>query len=523
MFNSKESLYINAIKYDTQLKLDYKELEGEHIVDTKSYVHLVDDEILAKDIAHKINLSQEDTPSTYISTLLLNDSAFLVKKDESLDLDYEVSEFNDTYDIAIAKTTLFETKHYFNKTGIDYIYSAFHILNLHVEQNSCNNELLVFLFNNRAFLLVLDKSSSIVYSSSVKLPSFDDVKDSQFYEDDIVGQKLYDEIYYLELHKLIEENLNSFYKSSKSVFVEKISVLYAIKQLEKEQIETLKNELYLDVEYHPINIDEEIFELSKDKHQKKSFIKPRHKERSNNNILILIIIVLLLLISLVIYKIIETKEFKDRINTNTQSSSYKSGEIILPDHVNMNDKIEKSLKDIFTRIPYDTVLDGFVLYENSAKLNVTLLKSDSYIKSLEPELKTLFKKSSLSLLEKEKKISQKGIVLVNNYIKKNSNYKKGNKQYIIDDFLPKDRVLEQLNILFPENTIIKFKKNTNSKFISYEYYINIIIDSPSEIYNIIDNLNKELYSIYITYPIKMNRLNGKIETEFTLIFNQHNN
>ena len=42
----------------------------------------------------------------------------------------------------------------------------------------------------------------------------------------------------------------------------------------------------LQVEYHPVNIDEELFELSKDKHLKKSFTKPRKKvkKRNYNNI-----------------------------------------------------------------------------------------------------------------------------------------------------------------------------------------------------------------------------------------------
>lgn len=36
MFN-KESLYINAIKYDTQLKLEYKKLNNEDIIDTNNF------------------------------------------------------------------------------------------------------------------------------------------------------------------------------------------------------------------------------------------------------------------------------------------------------------------------------------------------------------------------------------------------------------------------------------------------------------------------------------------------------
>ena len=43
---TKESLYINAVKYDTQLKLDYKKLNNEAIIDTDSSVFLVDNDLL---------------------------------------------------------------------------------------------------------------------------------------------------------------------------------------------------------------------------------------------------------------------------------------------------------------------------------------------------------------------------------------------------------------------------------------------------------------------------------------------
>ena len=51
---TKESLYINAVKYDNQLKLDYKKLSNEEIINTDNSVFLVDDYILPLDIALKL-------------------------------------------------------------------------------------------------------------------------------------------------------------------------------------------------------------------------------------------------------------------------------------------------------------------------------------------------------------------------------------------------------------------------------------------------------------------------------------
>ena len=56
---TKESLYINVIKYDTQLRLDYKKINNEIIIDNSNAIYLVDDDILSTEIAEKLNLSQE--------------------------------------------------------------------------------------------------------------------------------------------------------------------------------------------------------------------------------------------------------------------------------------------------------------------------------------------------------------------------------------------------------------------------------------------------------------------------------
>ena len=198
---TKESLYINAVKYDTQLKLDYKKLSNEAIVDTDNSVFLVDDDLLPLDIALKLNSSQAEIDNTFISTLLINDTTKLVPKALSSKLkDCEIAKFNNEYDIAVLKTTLFETKNYFVKTGIDYVYSAFHLINLHIDKNVLRSEIVVLLFNSKAFIVILDAAGIIVHNTILDLACFDSIKRTHFYEDDIDGQKLFDEIYYLELN-----------------------------------------------------------------------------------------------------------------------------------------------------------------------------------------------------------------------------------------------------------------------------------------------------------------------------------
>ena len=519
---TKESLYINAVKYDTQLKLDYKKLNNGLIIDTNNSVFLVDEDILPLDIAHKLNTSQEEFDETYISTLLISDTTKLVPKAISAKLkDCEIAKFNNEYDIAVLKTTLFETKNYFVKTGIDYIYSAFHIMNLHLEQKVCKNELLMFLFNSKAFIIIVNQSGIIVYHKTVDLLSFDSIKKTHFYEDDLDGQKLFDEIYYLELSEIIHETLNDFYTKKKGVFVEKITILYTLKQLENEQIQQLNDELLLKVEYQPINIDEEIFELSKDKHLKKSFIKPR-KKKKKRNYTNLYIAIFLVAISFIGYKAYETFAFKEDINIpkiQTLNSENQISE--LPDHVGINDRIERRIKAIFDSINFDVIVREMKITKDYLQIKGMFFDANTFDKSLKPSLELLYQDTEFNLLTPEKKLSIEGTVIakdekeLNNII-----YKTYSKEYITDELLPIQRVSEQLKILMPQGSIIKFLASSNDGIIRFNYLVNILVKEPKEFFELIDNLNSELYSINIAYPISLIKTEAGIEIEFNLSFNQ---
>ncbi|MGB5793694.1 hypothetical protein [Poseidonibacter sp.] len=518
MFN-KESLYINAIKYDTQLKLDYKKLSDDNILESNNSVFLVNDEILSHDIAHKINSSQKLTPVTYLSTLLISDTTRLVPKAKSSQLkDCEIAELNSEYDIAVLKTTLFETKNYFEKTGIDFIYSSFHILQHHLEQNVCRNELLIFLFNDKAFIVIVNNTSSIVYSKTIDLPTFESIKKTHFYENDVVGQKLFDEIYYLELNKIINNTLNEFYEKESKTFVEKITILYVSKQLTKEQIDSLSDEFLLSIEYHAINIDEEIFELSKDKHLKKSFVKPR-KKSSSNFIFNSIILIFFIAAFFGIYKLYINIDEKP----STKIEKTISENIIkLPNHIMINSIIKKRVESIFNSIPYDVIIKELKLDEDNLMLKGTFLRQDTFIKSVQPELEKLYSSNVLINENKDKKYIFDAIIKSEDEIEiDNITYNKFTGKYIVDEFLPISRVSEQLKILLPQKeTIVKFKSSNNNDITKYNYLISMLVQTPKEFFEIFEVLNRELYSINIAYPINMTKTQAGIEVEFNLVFNQ---
>ena len=525
---TKESLYINAVKYDTQLKLDYKKLNNEEIIDTDNSVFLVDNDLLPLDIAQKLNSSQEEIDNTYISTLLINDTTKLVPKAISAKLkDCEIAKFNNEFDIAVLKTTLFETKNYFVKTGIDYVYSAFHLINLHIDKNISRSEFIVFLFNSKAFIVILDAAGIIVHNTILDLACFDTIKKTHFYDDDIDGQKLFDEIYYLELNEIIHNTLNSFYEKKNNVFVEKVTILYVLKQLSQEQIEQLGEDLLLKVEYHPINIDEEIFELSRDKHLKKSFIKPRKKKKKRNytNLYIFLFIVLVGFLAYQAYLKVDFNELFKKETVSEKTIDIQKIEVILelPDHLALNDQIEQRIKSIFETIPNEVYLKELKIEKNILELKGNFLNEGIFASALKPNLNKLYKEVVYSTSSSDKKVNIDGVILARNDIELNKTYKTYDKQYLTDEFMALDRVTEQLKILMPIDSIIKFNTTaSNSTITRFVYSVNILVKDPREFFDMIEVLNNELYSIHIAYPISMLKTEAGIEIEFVLVFNQQN-
>lgn len=514
----KESLFINAIKYDNQLKCDYKKLNDNQIISTNNSSFITDVDILPTDIAIKINSSQEEVNETYISTLLLNDTAKLISNKHSIKLsDCDVTKFNEELDIVVLKTTLFETKNYFEKTGIDFIFSAFHILSLHLEQNVLKNQIVTLLHNSKAFIVVVDEESNVVFNDVIDLPKFNEIKKTHFFEDDLQRQKLFDEIYYLKVYEAITNSINKFYDEAKDSFIEKITILYSLKQLTNSDIDKLSDDILLDIEYHPINIDEEVFELVKNKHVNKSFILPRPKKAKKSwasNFIFILLLFVLLGGFYYIYK--NFNKIKNEKQDATQTIVKKA---VLPDHVNSNNKLKQNLEDAIKNVPYDMVLDILTLKEDSLKLEGTLLKDDSYIKSIKPSYEKLYDDSSINYLEENKKTLVKVEVNLENKVEKIAPLQP-KVNYIIDEFMPVIAVTEQLSILLGDNVDIKFLSSKNGDITRYVYDVEMLVSSPIEFLNRINEINNELYSIVLNYPVVISKQNDKLKVKFEVIYNQ---
>lgn len=518
---SKESLYINAIKYKAQLKINYKKLNNDDIIETNSSVFIANDDILGRDIASKLNAHASEINNTYLSTLLIQDETKLLKKKEPKSKDFTYTSLNNEYDISISKNTLFETKNYFEKCGVDFIFSAYHVLNLHIEQNPCNNNLVVLLFNNQAFCVILNSKGVIVFNQRVELTPFEKIKDSEFYENDVLGQKLFDEVYFLELNEAIKNTIEEFYKVTKNTFIEKVSLLYNLKQISEEQISQMNENFMIDVTYHPISVDEEVFELSKDTHLHKSFIKPRVKPSSSylNIVSILFLIVIILGFG---YYYLPYNEF---FNKNIKTEVVKKEKIVervvqLPDHSFKNNIIETRVLKLLEMTPYDVVLKELLIEKNSIKINADLLNKDTYIKVIQPKLLKIYNVSNINFKDTKPNLLE-GVILAEGLKEKNTTKFRDYKDtYVSNEFMPIIAVTEQIKILFPKDTIVNFKSSFKSEVVTFNYLVNIVIKNPLEFFEIINTISNELYSINISYPVSFVKTEAGIEVEFILQFHQ---
>ncbi len=509
----KESLYINVVKYVNQLKVNIRKIntKGNTHIDNKSF--LIKEDILPKDISSQIYDLQNSTHKSYISTLITTDEIKLIPRvNSSKDLTYTNIYFNNIYDIAISNTALFEINNFFGDISLDYIYSPFHIMKEYIKENNCKNELLFFIIDSKVFILSLDEDGDIIYHTIKKLITFNSIKKTHFYNDDLDAQKLFIELYYLEVFQSIKDIKEDFGQAQK--FPEKMSILYSLKQLEDKQVLQLSEDFDMDIKHIPINIDEKIFALSSDIYNKDNFIQKK-KEKRPNRLLLLIPFIFLILFG--IYK------YTNSINATEKKIKEPTNKAQLINHTILNNKIKKRTLSLFDNIPYDVVLNKFVIDENSLLLKARFLNNDSFITSLKPNLEEFYKDNQIEVLSKNKNFDIEAIISSKNKIelKNENNDKNILREYAFNKELTTTLIAEHLKTLTNKNTIIKYKSSNQNEGVNEAYYsINTIIKTPKEFFDLIDKINKESYCINIAYPISILKKDNILEVEFDLIFTQ---
>ncbi len=524
----KDSQFISILKYNTQLKIDFKKLKNENLDKTEESTFIIHDEMLPKDIAQKINQWQESIPKTFVSTLCLCADEKIINKTNKKLVDYSKVQLNNSFDVVVKKEKLFEVEHYFEFTGLDYVFSPFQVLNLHLEQNPTSNTLLVLTVSDYIYIVIVNELNKIVFNKIHKVSEFQDIKESRFYSSDVLGQKLYDEVYSLELQNFISKTLKEYYVSKSDSFVEKIDILYTIKQLSDEQIQEIEDDLMISVHYHYISLKDSIYELSRAPNRLlQSYVKPRIKKgKSSTKWVLLLLVFLLGLTGSGIYYKEKVIDFVQQIKEAKKEEPKKivlEKRVDLPNHININNELRDDLMILLESVPYDMVVDSLEVKKDNSTITGKMLAPDSYIKDIQPKLLQFYKYSNIQVKD-SKNIALDVMIYNSDPIIKDSKklYTKALPKYLHDGFMPVKRVSDQLKIILPKSAVLIYDSTFNLNISTYNFKVNMIISSPMEFIKLLDSLNKELYSINVSYPIIfLKNQDSTIEVDFSLQFNQN--
>lgn len=525
---SKESQYISVVRYNNQLKIDYKKLDDGKTAFGKESTFIVRDRVLPQDIASKLNLWQKEVLKTYLTTITNSLEERILSKQESKKLsknEYAIASLNSTHDIVVSRAYFEHSKQFFHHTGVDYIFSPFQILNLYLELNPSKNSLLLFTINNLAYIVITDVKSEIIDHKVVQLSTFEEIQTTNFFDNDVVGQKLFDEIYYLQLQEAINGAVKDFYALQNNKFVESVNILYTQKQLNDSQIDSLTSEIMIDINYHNISVKEALFELSKAENAaSKSFNKPRKKRNKvlRNMILFLMFITIGVASAGVyfeheIYAFLE--ESKQEIKEVKKVIEEKKV-ISLPNHIIKNKTLLLELDNLLETIPVDSVLKKIELKKDNSMLILKLLKEDTYIKAIQPKVLEMYKYSNIQFENNEDKTLD-ATIYNNEKLKKNEAFKDALPNYSIEDFKPIARVRDHLKVVLPKNVILRYQSSFKSDVTTFNYNVIMLVDSPTVFLDLINKLNKQGFSINIMYPLSLEKVSDGIEVSFSLQYHQN--
>ena len=528
MFKDNSIQYVNIKKYDKQLKIDNQILKNDKIIKTNHSSFLIDNN-LSKDSISKLNILQIDVKKTYLTTVCESHNQQVVKSDEFFEEDYVIRKLNTSHSVAILKDDLEDQKGYFKDTGIDYIFSPFNILYNHTMSNGANtNSVNILILNNTVYAIILNDEKRIAHSCIKTLTAFDDIQNSEFYDDSLDGQKLFDEVHLLEIQDVITSITTEFYELNESdSFCKNVSIFYTVKQLNDEQVNTLTETLMLEVEYSTVNFDEYLYSFAKQTNAtKNSFIQPREKKSGTSAItwLVGLFISFALVAGIFVYlqeqeKLKQIQLEKERIEKIEAQKRAEAAKVKLPNHIAKNDQITSIILSIFDIIPYNAVLDELQLQKNDSTFVFNFLNKDTLTKDVQPKLLKLYKTSEVLLLQHNKP-TYNAIIANSTLLPQKSSTKQIQPKYKEGKFLSQKEVAKQIKAFLPKDSEVNFKSKFKSKLLTYNFEVKTILKTPQEFFNFVEELNKKSESKHIRYPIEFAKTTKGLETKFNLQFHQ---
>lgn len=523
MSSSKDIQYINLIKVEHNIKLDNQVFTNGKLLTAEQSVFLLDNNKLSNDALFKIKVLENEIPHSFITAICEDITQEIVSKNKANNKTEVELLFDASHGIVLDKSSIEITKSYYNNGNIDYLISPFTILHDEVMLDPKANSLNLFIFNNTIYAIFLNEKKRLGYSTITTLTPYTDIKKSNFYTDEVAEQILYDEIYLLELGENITTILKKYYEtSSSSNFCESVNIFYVIKHLENKQLETLKSNLALDINYNPINIDDTVDAIARRENiENYSFTKKRTK-KSKYTLFIWFLVTLVTTIgALYSFYFLQSSESKvGDANFTKQEQTTKIEDIDLPNHITTNQNTINLIIKLFDTIDDNSVLKEIQIAKNESTIIYDFKAINPFEKALKPKLLKFYERSE-NILTTENKGTFTSIISNVNLLTKIDPV---NKKYIPttkERFLSQEDGKKGIEQLFNNNAIVKLVSSTEDKIVKYTYDVSTVLGTPTEFFDIIKLLEKQNYSIILDFPIDFSQTNKGLEIHFRFIINQN--
>lgn len=522
---SKEKQYINIIRSNQNIKVDHQVLLNNEVIQSAQSVFLLQDNLFSSDTLFKLQALEQNINPTYISAICESKEQKIIPNKEVKSKDCSYVPFDAVSHIEL-HNTMIETATLFNNNGnIDYLFSPFTLLYNHMLSHVEANSLNLLIHNDNIYALILNDEKRCVENAIVSITPFNEIKNSEFYNDEVVEQKLYDEIYLLELTDIISNLTKAYYeKFNNTNFIENVNLFYSMKQLSDEQLETLSDELMMEISYKAINLDNIIYDISqRNTATKYSFIEPRSKKTSLS--LSTWIIIALLTTLIVITSIFlldnqdETPAVEQKIEQTSKESPKIIKEITIPDHRMINESTITMIQDLFDTLDEQSVLKEIQIQKDESTMICEFYTLTSQEKFLNDSIKKLYKKSEIVLASESNQTLTTIITnttLLEPIKSEQKNYVLANNTYL--DTIASEKYIQEL---LGNDVKVIFEEKVNSKYETHIFSLTVLIKEPVHFYKIIEVLSKQSYSITLNYPIEFIKTTNALEVTFTLHFNQN--
>jgi len=532
VFSSNKKQYVNILKQNKQLNLDYVILQDKKILKQEQSSFLVIDNNMPQDALFKLDTLQKNIPNTYLSSLFEGNRQKVIPTKDVDVIGYEAVRLDSKYSIVAPKNEITSAARYFANSGIDYIVSPFIILYEYIQDKSVKNSLNVLIYNNILYVMILNDLKQIVSSEVKELTPFEQVSDKSFSDDEIVDQKLYEEVHFLEIQQFLNDMVQQYYSEYDDVeFLEQVKILYTLKPLSDEQINSIYETIMVDVSYESIEIGNYLAQITqKDDVNKYSFIDPRIKKQNKNTMIwVILALVSILAVGAVVYntilnkpEIIEEKVQKKEIQKKAKEIVKKEiiveKEVEFPNHIFLNNRVLQDIYMLFDIVPYDAILKDLEINKANSTYVCIFTPDSKSLEDMQVKLLNVYKDSKVLLKHQNK-------TMLNTIIENEQVLEAGKpihySKYDKFAFLSIGKATEYLNKLLLNDSIIKFIEKESKEYLVYKFSVKSVVKTPKEFFDFIEKVNNQNISILLDYPIVFSKLNEGIEIKYNLLLNQN--